>query len=214
MRPMVQTAISFCCTADPDPDDPKKLAQHKDLVGFELSNKTFEAMWQMLWVKLDPHELMYEIEYKIAPSRASKLHLPKAQMWGDYVQNAEICSVYDKWLHAAFGYDNSVFTAFLKPWQKVLAKVRTRTRDDTLDIHEKGTIIVQGGLWEACKLFKTTLKSPSPDEQLPNGGNSLLQPTSSYYSGIQKLSDSLDSQDEGSDVFEHKAQKERSGRYH
>ena len=61
------------------------------------------------------------------------------------------------------------------------------------------------GILEACKLFKTTLKSPSLDEQLPNGGTSLLQPTSSYYSGIQKLGGALDSHDEGTDVFERRA---------
>ena len=75
------------------------------------------------------------------------------------------------------------------------------------NVLEKGTVVVQSGIIEACMLVKTSLKSPS--EKLLNEGASLLQPTSSYYAGIQKISDAIDSADEGTDIFECKAHKRK-----
>ena len=110
--------------------------------------------------------------------------LPKTRWWGDHVQNTQAALIYDKFLHAAFGYDNRVFTVFLLPWQKVLAKTRSRSEDDATDIIEQGTTLVHAALAEASSLMHTAPKSPSSTERLPNNGNTLLPPTSPFYTGV------------------------------
>ena len=116
-------------------------------------------------------------------------------------EHASCPLIYDKFLHAAFGYGNGVFTAFIQPWQKVLAKTRNRSTDDAMDVIEQGTSMVIAGLAEAANYQHTALKSPSSKERLPNDGETLLPPTSPYYTGIDKLSKALDTDDAGADVF-------------
>ena len=117
------------------------------------------------------------------------------------MQNTQSALVYDKWLHAAFGFDNWVFTLFLQPWQKVLGKTRNRGDDDTTNIIEHGTSLVQAALADAASLMYTALTSPSPKERLPNNGSSLLPSTSPFCTGVEKLNNGLDTDDAGSDVL-------------
>ena len=106
---MVNTAISFCSTSDPNKEDPKKLTQTKGYEGFTFSSKVFTNIWQRHWSQINPHELLYDLEYKLTPTRAVMFKLPKTRWWGNHVQNTQSGIIYDKWLHTAFGFDNGVF---------------------------------------------------------------------------------------------------------
>ena len=110
MKPMVNAAISFCSTSDPDKVDPKKLTQMEGYEGFTFSKQMCTNIWQRNWSQINPHELLYDLEYKITPNRAVLFKLPKTRWWGDHVQITQAALIYDKFLHAAFGYDNGVFT--------------------------------------------------------------------------------------------------------
>ena len=85
--------------------------------------------------------------------------------------------IYDKFLHAAFSYDNGVLIAFLLPWQilgrKCWQKLETElSEDDATDIIEQGTTLVIAGLAVVANYQHTALKSPSSKDRLPNLGGS------------------------------------------
>ena len=103
-------AISFCSTSDPDKEDSKKLTQMKGYEGFTLSSKMFTNIWQRHWSQINPHELLYDLEYNLMPTRAIMFQLPKTRWWDAHVQNSQSGLIYDKWLNATFGFDNGVFT--------------------------------------------------------------------------------------------------------
>ena len=135
---MANAAISLCSTYDPDKDDPKKVTKAVNSKASNSPPKMFTNIWQCHWSQISPHELLYDLEYILTPTRTFMFKMPKTRWWGDHVQNTQAALVYDKWLHAAFGYYNGVFTAFLQPLQKVLAKTRNRNEDDATGAHAGG----------------------------------------------------------------------------
>ena len=81
----------------------------------KLYSKMLTNIWQRHWSQINLHELLYDLQYKLTPTRAVMFKLPKTRWWGDHVQNTQSALIYDKWLHTAFVFDNRVSMLLLQP---------------------------------------------------------------------------------------------------
>ena len=206
LRTQVPAALAFYLTAYKDPKDPTKLVSRPKLEGFCLTNNIFDKIFKAKWGSIDPHELIFLIDSKRAPSTAKRFSIARERRWGDKAQNMEVAEIYDLAFHF-HGYDSGIFTDLIKPWQDVVGLIRNRDEDDRLDILEEGTKLVDAALVEAEMLFKGMLKTPSPNATLPNKGAALIPDTSPYHGAMTTLFEDVTTNDSRRDRFKRKAAK-------
>ena len=146
--------------------------------------KGFEAEWSAKAVKAlthlqlnDNNASMHKLAFIIRnmlSTEASKDRTPRAAVkYGDIHANEAFIPYADR-LCYFLGYDNGVYTNFLKPVHKVLLEAPDANADDFLDVQEACTAAVVLGQTEMAEHFHAYLSSESPSISFPFNGTQLV----------------------------------------
>ena len=213
LKPHITAALSFAITAV---EVPAKVLGGKSTLetpdwaqGYMCSQAFKEAMWTPLWSKLDPYAIIYDLDNKLLKGNAVEHKYNADRKWSNHTTNAQASEALNSAFHL-LGYDNGVFSSFIKPAQSLLVLVGSIDEDDALDIKDDVTKAVVAALKAAEKLYAGVLQTGHPDAKMPNSGKSLLDSSDPYYQTMKDIQrDLLDNRQQDT-RFRRKAAKRKA----
>ena len=185
--------MSFALTAKPDAQD--VLVQHTDLATYKVDMTLYSQFWgdkRGDWQNILPHNLVHSIKsMKRSASNVTMHEATESRRWGYPTQNNVARSFLDNAFHFC-GYDNGVFSAFIKPFNDILEENSDLSPKKKHTLQERVTSAISLGLREAGSAFADQFTSNSHLDPFPQDGASLLPLDSMASRELSNIWDNLE----------------------
>jgi hypothetical protein len=189
----LRDAMSFALTAKPDANN--VLVQHTDLATYKMDLALYNQFWgdkRGEWHNILPHNLVHSIKaMKRSATNVTMYEAKESRRWGYATQNNAARGFLDNAFHFC-GYDNGVFSAFIKPFNDILEENSDLTSKKKHTLQERVTNAISLGLREAGAAFADQFTSNSHLDPFPQNGTSLLPKHSMASRELSNINDNLE----------------------